>query len=34
MNRTFRGRLLLNLVVREFDLDAALGGVVFAVELF
>ena len=34
MNRTFRGRPLLNLVVREFDLDAALGGVVSAVELF
>ena len=29
-----RGRPLLNLVVREFDLDAALGGVVSAVELF
>ena len=34
MNRTFRGRPLLNLVVREFDLDAALGGVISAVELF
>ena len=33
MNRTLRGRPLLNLVVREFDLDAALGGVVSAVEL-
>eukprot|EP00435_Cladocopium_sp_Y103_P071759 s497_g38.t1 len=33
-NRTLRGRPLLNLVVREFDLDAALGGVVSAVELF
>ena len=29
-----RGRPLLNMVVREFDLDAALGGVVSAVELF
>jgi hypothetical protein len=31
MNRTIRGRPLLNLVVREFDLDAALAGVVSAV---
>lgn len=33
-NRTLRGRPLLKLVVREFDLDTALGGVVSAVELF
>jgi len=31
---TLRGRPLLNLVVREVDLDAALGGMVSAVELF
>lgn len=33
MNRTLRGRPLLNLVVREFDLDATLGGVVSAVKI-
>ena len=33
-NSTLRGRPLLNMVVREFDLDAALGGVVSSVELF
>ena len=33
-NRTLRVRPWLNLVVREDDLDAALGGVVSAVELF
>ena len=33
-NTALRGRPLLNMVVREFDLDAALGGVVSSVELF
>ena len=32
--RVLRGGALLNLVVREFDLDAALGSVVSAVEVF
>ena len=29
-----RGRPILNMIVREFDLDGALGGVISAVELF
>eukprot|EP00435_Cladocopium_sp_Y103_P046209 s240_g13.t1 len=29
-----RGRVLLNMIIREFDLDGALGGVVSSVELF
>ena len=33
-NRSLRGRPLLNMVVRELGLDAALGGVVSAVDLF
>ena len=31
---TLRGRPILNLIVREFDLDNALGGMISAVELF
>ena len=31
---SLRGRPLLNLVIREFDLDSALGSVVSSVELF
>ena len=33
-NQVLRGRPILNCIVREFDLDSALGGVISAVELF
>lgn len=32
--RGLRGRHILNMVVREFDLDAALGGIISSIELF
>ena len=32
--QVLRGRPILNMIVREFDLDDALGGVISAVELF
>ena len=33
-HQVLRGRPILNMIIREFDLDGALGGVISAVELF
>ena len=33
-NQVLRGRPILNMIIREFDLDGALGGVISSIELF